>query len=140
MVVWAFQHHRPYPWGRKGFLITDCPSLTWLFKSQALSSKLHRWALIQMEYDMNLRWRPGVNHQLPDAVSRLPFGDEPGADADYSSFPDDSSSRTIYRGPLGPVLDGLLLSELGVAKGDTPTGYNAVVETRINIHHGQGRR
>ena len=34
-----------------------------------------------------------MNHQLPDALSRLPIGDAPGVDFD-DSFPDDSSIRT----------------------------------------------
>ena len=61
--------------GRKFVLITDSSALLWLFKSQALSSKLHRWALRLMEYDMDLHWRPGANHQLPETLSRLPLSD-----------------------------------------------------------------
>ena len=129
-VLWAIQHHRPYLWGRKFVLITDCSALTWLFKSQALSSKLHRWALRLMEYDMDLQWRPGANHQLPDALSRLPLGDAPGTDID-DSFPDDYSTRTTYRGPRGPVLEGVLLSELGADEVDKPTGKNAAVEASV---------
>ena len=48
-VLWAMQYHRP--WGKKFVFITDCFTLMWLLKSQALSSKLHRWALRLMEYD-----------------------------------------------------------------------------------------
>ena len=36
-------------------LITDCSALTWLFKSQALPAKYHRWALRLMQYDMELQ-------------------------------------------------------------------------------------
>ena len=28
-VLWAIQQHRPYLWGRKFFLITDCPAFLW---------------------------------------------------------------------------------------------------------------
>ena len=51
--MWTVQHHRPYLWGRKFVLITDCSTLMWLFKSQALSSKLHRWVLRLMEYEID---------------------------------------------------------------------------------------
>ena len=76
-----------------------------------------------MEYDLILLWRPGPQHRLPDALSRLPIADAPGADVD-DSFPDDSSTWTTYRGPQGPVLDGILVSELGVEEVNTPTGRN----------------
>ena len=45
--------------GGKFILITDCSAITCLFKKQALSSKLHLWALKLMEYDMDLQWRSG---------------------------------------------------------------------------------
>lgn len=41
-VLFAINHPRPCLWGRTFALITDLSALTWLFKSQALSSKLHR--------------------------------------------------------------------------------------------------
>ena len=124
-VLWAIKQHRPYLWGKRCVLITDCSDITWLFTSQTLSTKLHRWALRLMEYDMNVQWRPGVNHQLPDALFRLPIGDAPGSDVDDSSS-DDSSTWTTYRGPQGPVLDGVLLSELGAEEVDTPVGKTSL--------------
>ena len=56
-----------------------------------------------MKKDMDIQLRLGVNHQRPDALSRLPIEDAPGADVD-DSFPDESSTRTIYRGHHTPVL------------------------------------
>ena len=41
-VLWAVDHFRPYVWGRRFALITDCSALTGLFKSRDLSSELHR--------------------------------------------------------------------------------------------------
>ena len=58
---------------------------------------------------------------MPDALSRLPPSDTPCADID-DSFPDDSSTRATYRGPKGPVLDGVSLSELGADEVNKPTG------------------
>ena len=129
-VLRAIQHRRPYLWGRKFVLITDFSALMWLFKSQALSSKLHRWALRLMEYDMDLQWRPGADHQLTDPLWRLPLSDEPGTDID-DSFPDDSSTRTTYRGPRGLVLEGVLLSELGADEVEQPTGKNTAVTASV---------
>ena len=44
-VIWAVNKFQPYLWGRPFTLITDCSALTWLFKSQSLTPKYHRWAL-----------------------------------------------------------------------------------------------
>ena len=82
---------RPFLAGRQFTLFTDCSALTWLFRSHDHDVKLHRWALRLTELDMIMKWRPGLSHQLPDAVSRLL---RPGAAGDSinDSFADDTSS------------------------------------------------
>ena len=62
---------------------------------------------------MDLRWREGAKHVLPDVMSRLPHQEEPGADID-DAFPDDFSlsSPSKEGQPRGPRLDGQWLSEL----------------------------
>ena len=122
-VLWAVTHFRPYVWGFT--LVTDCSALIWLFKSQNLSSKLHRYALRLTEHDMDLQWRPGARHQLPDALSRLQPSQEPGDDIN-DAFPDDASSRQTYRGPEGPVLDGIPLTELGADEVDAPATASVI--------------
>lgn len=112
-VLWAVEHFRPYLWGRKFALIT------WLFKSQNASPKLPRWALRRMEYDMELQWKVGLNHHLPDVLSRLQHFEAPGEDID-DSFPGEASDRQAYRGANGTVLDGVLLSEKGSDGTDIP--------------------
>lgn len=118
-VLWAVVYFRPYLWGRKFTLVPDCSALTRLFRSQTLSSKLHRWALRLSEYHMDLQWRPGSRHQLPAALSTLPRFDSPSNDTD-DSFPDDASRACAYRGPGGPVLDGIPLIQLGVNAVENP--------------------
>ena len=54
-VMWAVNNFQPYLWGRPFTLITDCSALTWLFKSQPLTPKYHRWALRLMEHDITLK-------------------------------------------------------------------------------------
>ena len=115
-MFWAVDHFRPYVWGRR---------FTWLFKSRDLSSKLPRWALRLIEYDMDLQWQPGTRHQLPDALSRVPCSESSGEDTN-EAFPDDTSSRQTYRGPQGPDLDGLPLTELGADQVDEPTAESVV--------------
>ena len=106
-VLWAVAHFRPYLAGRRFTLVTDCSALTWLFRSRELSPKLHRWALRLMEYDMELRWRAGTSHQLPDALSRLHTVTSETNDVD-TSFPDEVvSPYGVALGPQGPTLDGI---------------------------------
>ena len=126
------EHFRAYVWGSKFILITDCSALTWLFKSRDLYSKLHRRTLRLIEYDMGLRWRPGTRHQLSNALFRLPCSESPGDDIDMA-FPDDSSSRQTYRGPEGPVLDGVPLTELGVDQVNEPTANSVVAVAGVAI-------
>ena len=53
------------------------------------------------------------------------FRSETHQDVD-DSFSDDSSTWTTYSGPQGPVLDGVLLSELGAEEVDTPVGKTSL--------------
>lgn len=112
-ILWAVEHFRHYLWGRRFKFVTDCSALIWLFNTQNLSPKLHRWTLRLIEYSMDLEWREGRKHHLPDALSRLPRFDQPVRDIDVS-FPGESPTALSYRGPQGPVLDGIPLSDMGV--------------------------
>ena len=70
-VLNAVEHFEIYLQHRQFTLITDCSALFWLFTSQNLSSKMHRWALKLMAYDMVIKWRRGTENVGPDALSRL---------------------------------------------------------------------
>lgn len=74
----------------------------------------------------------GGNHQLPDALSRLPLSDAPGTDID-NSFPDGPSTKTTYRGPGGQVLDGVLLNKLGADGVGKPTGNIAAITVSVGF-------
>ena len=62
---------------------------------------------------MELQWRPGSQHRLADALSRS-HGSIPPCATVGDSFPGDILIKGTYRGPQRPVLNGVLLSELGV--------------------------
>ena len=68
-----------------------------------------------MQYDMEPQWRPGTKHQFAIALSRSHGHTSRGATVD-DSFPADSTTKRTYRGPQGPVLDGVAL-ECTRAKG-----------------------
>ena len=112
-VLWAVAKFASYLQARSFTLIVDCSALTWLFKNQALSAKYHRWALRFMQYDMGLQWRPGIKYQSADALSRSHGHKTHGATVD-DFFPGDSTTKRAYRGPQGPVLDGVPLGQLSI--------------------------
>ena len=111
-VLWAVDHFQSNLAGRKFKVVTNCSTITWLFRSRELCSKLHRWALRLMGDDMVLEWRAGVQHVLPESLSRLPHVQNPQADVD-DSFPDDftSGAPSEFVGPRGPSLDVVRLAD-----------------------------
>ena len=111
-VPWAIDKFASYLQARPFTLITDGAALTWLFKSQALPAKYHRWAHRLMHYDLKLQWRPGTKHQIADVLSRSHGNRTRGATVDDSS-PGGSTTKRTYRGPQGPVFDDIPLGQLG---------------------------
>lgn len=83
----------------------------WLFTSHNLSSKMHRWALKMMAYDMVLRWRKGTDHVAPDAFSML-RKKSPGEPDIDTTLPGDGDGEGPGKGPEGPVLDGVPLQSM----------------------------
>lgn len=77
-VLWAVKKYRAYLWDQTCTLITGCSALTWIFKSQSLSSEIHHWALRLMEFDVRLQWHVGTPYQTPDALPCLSRFREPG--------------------------------------------------------------
>ena len=103
--------------GGRFTLITDYSALLWLFRGHDLNPKLYRWELRLTEFDMDMNWKAGSSHQLPDALSRL-LRPNTAPESVEDSFPGDSTSGNPlnYLGPRGPVLEEQLLNEL-----DTPS-------------------
>ena len=112
-MLWAVDKFVSHLQARPFTLITDCSVLIWLFKSQALSAKYHRWALRLIQYGMELKLRPGTKHQFADASSRSHGHKTRGATVN-DSFQGDSTTKMTYQGPQGPVLDGVPLGQLGI--------------------------
>ena len=70
-VVWAVKHFRPYLHGQKFELQTDHRALQWLMTLKEPNERLMRWALRLQEFEMKITYRPGVQNQNADALSRL---------------------------------------------------------------------
>jgi hypothetical protein len=73
-VAQALLHFRPYIWGRKVTVITDAKALQWLLtKDQLLSSKMLRWAMRILEFDVHIQHRSGKSNANADTLSRMPL-------------------------------------------------------------------
>ncbi len=70
-VVWSILHLRPYLERTRFTVRTDHHALKWaLFLSNA-EGRLSKWRLRLAEFDFDVVYRPGVKHQVPDALSRI---------------------------------------------------------------------
>ena len=116
-VLYSLEHFNTYLQHRRFSLVTDCAALLWLFTSQNLSAKMHRWALKMLSYDMDLKWRKGTEHIAPDALSRLRRRGPAGPEID-TSIPGDSAITPQQKSPVGPVLEGTVLQDLAPQDGE----------------------
>ena len=67
---------------------------------------------------MLLEWRAGVQHVVPDALSRLPHAKDTPADVDDFLLDDfTSGAPSDFLGPRGPSLDGVRLAEIDAVGG-----------------------
>ena len=70
-----------------------------------------------MELDTILEWRPGVQHQRADALTRATRV-EPHGDDINDAFPGDNSIAGTDQLPKKPILDGVPLSVLESTRED----------------------
>jgi hypothetical protein len=71
-VYWAVKLLRLYLEGNRFTVRTDHSGLTWLFNADGNSTpRLTRWLLGLAQFDFIVKYRPGVQHQPADGVSRL---------------------------------------------------------------------
>ena len=68
-VLYGIEQTHIYLQHRRFTLATDCAALTWLFTSQSLSSKMHRWSMRLMQFDIDL-WRKGkdTRRRMPSSA------------------------------------------------------------------------
>ena len=72
-IKWGLEHFRPYVLGRQITVTTDHANLKFLTSIAPQQSKLARWCLSMAEFDFFIEHCPGVDHVVPNTLSRAPL-------------------------------------------------------------------
>ena len=70
-VVWSVTTLRPHIEGLSFTVRTDHDALRWLMTVSDSIGRFMRWRIRLSEYDFTVKYRPGLVHQVPDALSRV---------------------------------------------------------------------
>jgi len=72
-VVWAVGLLRPYIEGTEFLIRCGHKTLKWILTATACTkNRLNRWRILLSEFDYDLEYKPGPQHAVADALSRLP--------------------------------------------------------------------
>lgn len=70
-IVWATKYFRPYIFGRKFIINSDHRPLQWLHNLKEPNAKLQRWKIRLNEYNFDIKYIPGKENHVADALSRV---------------------------------------------------------------------
>jgi len=71
-VVWAVGLLRPCIEGTKFLIRCDHKALKWILTTTACTNnRLNRWRILLSEFDYDVEYKPGPQHAVADALSRL---------------------------------------------------------------------
>lgn len=88
-VIFGLRKFKPYIEGYHVVVITDHQSLKWLRNIPNPTGRIARWIMEMQQYDLEIRYRKGNQHTVPDALSRNTKVTEVGAcELDYSEQED----------------------------------------------------
>jgi transposase InsO family protein len=71
-VIYCLRKFHSYIWGRQDVLVlTDHRPLIHILNQKTLSVALQQWLDVLLHYNLDIKYRPGVLHVVPDALSRM---------------------------------------------------------------------
>jgi len=70
-IVWATKYFRSYLFGRKFEIHSDHRPLVWLDSIKEPNMKLQRWKIKLNEFDYHIKYLPGKENHVADALSRV---------------------------------------------------------------------
>jgi hypothetical protein len=71
-LVYCLRKFHTFIHGRRNVVVhTDHKPLIHIFKQTQLATALQQWLDVILDYDLIIKYRPGVLHVLPDALSRM---------------------------------------------------------------------
>ena len=71
-VIYCLRKFHTFIHGRRGVtVLTDHKPLIHILKQQSLCTALQQWLDVLLDYDLEIVYRPGVLHVIPDALSRM---------------------------------------------------------------------
>lgn len=71
-VIYCLRKFHSYIWGRTDVLVlTDHKPLIHILSQKNLSVALQQWLDVLLHYDLSIKYRPGILHVVPDALSRM---------------------------------------------------------------------
>jgi hypothetical protein len=112
--------------GVKCTWLTDHKGLIHLYKQKNLSGRQARWLEKISEFDFDIKYIPGEDNILPDALSRLYASDAPGtvyAETEYVHLADeglDAVTSSLISMPVLVATEAGAELEGGTAPGPTP--------------------
>ncbi|XP_061356384.1 uncharacterized protein LOC133300814, partial [Gastrolobium bilobum] len=70
-IVYAFDKFRPYLLGSKVIVYTDPAALKYLLSKQDAKPRLLRWMLLLQEFEVEIKYKKGVENLVADHLSRI---------------------------------------------------------------------
>lgn len=71
-VVYCLRKFHSFLWGRKNVtVLTDHKPLIHILQQRQMTVALQQWIDVILDYDLSIKYRPGILHVIPDALSRM---------------------------------------------------------------------
>ena len=71
-LIYCLRKFHSFLWGRRNVtVLTDHKPLVHILSQRVMTVALQQWVDVLMDYDLMIKYRPGILHVIPDALSRM---------------------------------------------------------------------